>query len=465
MKRLMAALLLSLLAACNSNTGDDTAPVTTMALQLAAVSSSLASVSVAINEDGSGRYLVLPAASAVPSAADILAANSQPLPANTPTQLQVSGLTPDAGFVLYFLALDLAGNVQSEVQSLAFNSMPTVVARFAYVVNSNSNTASIFVLNQVTGAMEAAGSSDVCSGPTAIKVDPAMTFAYIACNDPDQLRSYSIAAGSGQLTATGYSAALSGNVALYLAMHPSNSYAYVVDNMAGAVSTVAINRTTGALSVVGEPLDLSNGILSLQSLAVEPSGHFAYVADSAGDKIHRLSIDPDSGALSLLGTESSWGTRPVATAIDPAGQFLFMTMGSSNQLAMYAINPLDGTLTFKEAQATGGAPEAVSVHPSGRFVYVANLTGGDISSFAIDAEAEALTSLGDNTPTALLPRAMVIDPSGRFLYSANQGTGDGHGFGSVHVIDRQTGALGPVSAVTAGLYPSGIDLVTDLPAP
>ena len=78
----------------------------------------------------------------------------------------------------------------------------------------------------------------------------------------------------------------------------------------------------------------------------------------------------------------------------------------------------------------------VAVHPSGKFVYVANRTGAFylVSAYIVNAATGALTSVA-GSPFAVDGVGITVDPSGRFAYVERPGVV------SVYAIDAVTGAL------------------------
>ncbi len=101
---------------------DVTAPITTAAPSVFGTADTATNLSVTINEAGTGYYLVQPAAAAAPTAAQVQAGTRFAMAANTATTQAVSGLTASTAYTIYFVAKDVAGNVQAGVQSVAFTT-------------------------------------------------------------------------------------------------------------------------------------------------------------------------------------------------------------------------------------------------------------------------------------------------------------------------------------------------------
>jgi 6-phosphogluconolactonase len=97
-------------------------------------------------------------------------------------------------------------------------------------------------------------------------------------------------------------------------------------------------------------------------------------------------LDPASGALSLL-SKTTGLPNPSYLTIDPGRRYLIAVSETDHYLGQpggavssYRINSSTGELTLINSQPTGGAnPCYVSVDPSGKWVFVANYSGGSVA--------------------------------------------------------------------------------------
>jgi len=187
-------------------------------------------------------------------------------------------------------------------------------------------------------------------------------------------------------------------------------------------------------------------------------GH-AYVANQNSSDVSAYNVDPTSGALTPVGTFTT-GLNPASVAADPSGHCLYVanSQDPSNLLSVFAINP-DGTLTPKPSIPANVFtsevfPASVTVNPTGKFAYVANMTG-NVSVFTVDASTCGMTRIsGSPFPAGTLPQSATVDPSGNFLYVTNLGDNDI----SAYRIDNVTGALAPLvgSPFAAGTGPTSL---------
>jgi len=193
---------------------------------------------------------------------------------------------------------------------------------------------------------------------------------------------------------------------------------------------------------------------------------FAFVSNEDSNNLNAYSIDGGTGALTqVTGSPFAGDTGPRGVAVDPSGKFLYMANESSNDISAYTINASSGALTpvpgspFAEGEEEENyGPRGVAVDPSGKFLYVANEVGNNVSAFSIDATSGALTQItGSPFAAETGPRGVAVDPSGKYVYVTNHGDDDV----SAYSITAATGALTPVpgSAFETGDTP--FDVVVD----
>src|SRR5262249_15304374 len=105
-----------------------------------------------------------------------------------------------------------------------------------------------------------------------------------------------------------------------------------------------------------------------------------------GRGIHIFQVDRMTGALKPAGTYDL-GTSPSCLAVNVAGTRLYSAnetdrVGESKEgtISSFAIDRTSGELKLLNTQKSGGAgPTYVSIHPSGKFLFVANYFGGSVA--------------------------------------------------------------------------------------
>ncbi|WP_437223531.1 lactonase family protein [Planctomicrobium sp. SH661] len=121
-----------------------------------------------------------------------------------------------------------------------------------------------------------------------------------------------------------------------------------------------------------------------------------------GEGIHIFQVDRKTGAFSLLGVHQL-GTSPSALVINAAGNRLYSANETdhvgekkSGTVTSYAINRQDGSLKALNSVESGGAgPTYVSLHPSGKYLLVANYFGGSVAVLPVleDGQLGPATSI------------------------------------------------------------------------
>ena len=169
-----------------------------------------------------------------------------------------------------------------------------------------------------------------------------------------------------------------------------------------------------------------------------------------GRGIHLFQVDRTTGALTASGVQEM-GTSPSCLVINAAGTRLYSSnetdrVGAHNEgtVSAFAINRTDGQLKLLNTVPAGGAgPTYVSLHPHGRFLFVANYFGGSVAVLPIlpDGSLGAASdikidagSLGPKKATHAPPGSFAIsghdrthahmiqaDPAGRFVLHVDLG--------------------------------------------
>jgi 6-phosphogluconolactonase (cycloisomerase 2 family) len=169
-----------------------------------------------------------------------------------------------------------------------------------------------------------------------------------------------------------------------------------------------------------------------------------------GRGIHVFRVDRETGSMTAVGVHES-GVSPSCLALDASGTHLYAAnetdrVGEDKQgtVSAFAVDRATGTLTPLNTVRSGGAgPTYVSLHPSGRFLLVANYFGGSVAVLPIleggklvepvDVKVDA-GEIGPRKATHAPPGSFAIsghdrthahmiqaDPSGQFLIHVDLG--------------------------------------------
>ena len=298
--------------------------------------------------------------------------------------------------------------------------------------------------------------------PVAIAVAPAYTplssrsdFVYVTDEISDGVSGYDADAGpsgSGELTLMTGSPFVSGESPVAAAMHPSNLFLYTANIASGGLSVFAVDPGNGELT---SGTGIASG--SFSDLLLDPSGRYAFgVLLDASNLVRSYSIDGTTGELTAVGSELALGAAPLHGDVHPTGRFLYVANRNSNSITSVQIAQTTGELAFVATTATGTGPQAVAVHPTGRWLYAPNLSSDDVSQFSVDAltgEPSPLSPAAVSSPTTGgNARDIAMHPTGEFLYVAN-GLNDEV---LLFTIDTVTGLLTGVAGTPTGDETRGV---------
>jgi 6-phosphogluconolactonase (cycloisomerase 2 family) len=109
-----------------------------------------------------------------------------------------------------------------------------------------------------------------------------------------------------------------------------------------------------------------------------------------GRGIHLFQVNRVTGAMKPAGLHEM-GTSPSCLALNAAGTRLYSTNETAHEgkdkegtVSAFSIDRADGHLTLRNTVGSGGTgPTYVSIHPSGRFMLVANYFAGSVAVLPI----------------------------------------------------------------------------------
>lgn len=149
-----------------------------------------------------------------------------------------------------------------------------------------------------------------------------------------------------------------------------------------------------------------------------------------GRGIHVFHVNRTTGAMTPAGIHTL-GTSPSCLTLNKAGTRLYSAnetdrVGEDKHgtVSAFSINRTDGTLNLLNTVGSGGAgPTFVSVHPSGRFLLVANYFGGSVAVLPIlgDGRLGPATDV-KNDAGNIGPTKATNAPPGSFAFSGHDRT-------------------------------------------
>jgi 6-phosphogluconolactonase len=127
-------------------------------------------------------------------------------------------------------------------------------------------------------------------------------------------------------------------------------------------------------------------------IAIHPTDNWLYVINELNSTITMVSPDPNTGrpsvgrTVSTLPEEFEGENYCADIRIHPSGRFLYGSNRGHNSIAIFELTP-EGTPVLIGHRATGGDwPRNFNIDPSGHFLFVANQRSGNLTVFEIDPE-------------------------------------------------------------------------------
>jgi 6-phosphogluconolactonase len=338
------------------------------------------------------------------------------------------------------------GSVSASTTLTVGAGTSTVFPRFSFVLNTDG-TIALGSVYPNTGQLRSNGSTSYgVTGGTAIALDPASKFAYVANGSPSNTVSAFTIGVDGTLTAVAGSPFATGTNPVALTVDPLGRFLYVTNRNADSISAYSINATTGALTPTPNSPFVGGGgggpnPENPVAVAVDPAGKFAFVAESGRAKIAVYTINQQTGDLvELSASPFATGNLPFGIVVNPAGTIVYVVNEGDSTVSAFTIDQTTGMLTQVSGSpfgVGGSLPNSIAMDPAGKFVYTSNSSSQSVSALAVNATNGTLTPVnGSPFGAGLLPGPVVVDPSGSYAYVVN-----GDSTIIAYGIDPVTGAL------------------------
>lgn len=207
--------------------------------------------------------------------------------------------------------------------------------------------------------------------------------------------------------------------------------------------------------------DLLQTIISKESpsfIAVSPNGNFLYSANRGSHEgkeewgsVTSFAIDPSTGKLSIVQNQFSYGDSPCHISVHPTGKFIFLSHYGSGNFVVLPVDEegkfgdpstniqLEGKGTIMPRQEK---PHTHSAVPSsdGKFVYVSDLGLDKILIYKFDPTSGIATPAPQpfiRTIPGAGPRHFTFRPKGEIAFSAEEISSSICSY----AVDKETGEL------------------------
>lgn len=145
----------------------------------------------------------------------------------------------------------------------------------------------------------------------------------------------------------------------HIAFHPSQPWAYVVNELDSTVTACTLDAGTGALQpfqIVSGLSDRYTGNNRASEIEVHPNGRTLYASNRGEDTIAVLVIDPDTGRVQLVQSMPCGGQTPRFFALTPDGRFMHVLNEDSDSIVTLAVDAQTGMLSATGQTLHCGSP-------------------------------------------------------------------------------------------------------------
>lgn len=307
----------------------------------------------------------------------------------------------------------------SQPESLAVDPL----GRFAFVANLESASISSYIVDDISGELVATSTVATGARPAAVEMDVAGRFLYVANEESHDLMVFGVGETDGALSLVDTWMLRPAPVDFVVVRSQRmrelrTRFLHVLNSGSGDVSAFTVDAVNGTPT---ETLPTSITGTEPVAIARHPRFGFVYAADRAGHTLGEFRVDALSGALTQVSSPEPVTGAAWAVTVEPSGRFLYLARRDVEDvddawLSTYAINPLDGTLTLVHDQAIATKPVALAVEPNGRFLYVAKHgTPHQIQAFALDTETGVPVVSALPAPAPGIS-TLSFHPNSRWLY-------------------------------------------------
>lgn len=325
----------------------------------------------------------------------------------------------------------------------------------------------IYVMNLEDGALSQPELVVEAQSPSFLALHPDGRHMY-SVNEVDQgaVTAYAIDPGSGKLTTLNRQPS-AGRGPTHIAIDHEGKNVLVANYGSGSVALLPVDPD-GKLQPPSS-VDQHQGRGADPSrqegphahcVTIAPDNRYVLSADLGLDKVFIYKLDP--AAHTIAPNDAAFApvaprSGPRHLAFHPSGRYVYVTneMACTVNAFRYdagggGLRPLQDISTLPADFVGEKSTAEITVHPSGKFLYVSNRgDANSIARFRIDPADGRLAFLGTTPTGGKTPRSFGIDPTGTFLIAANQ--------------DSDNVVLFRINASTGDLIQTGVDVKVSTP--
>jgi 6-phosphogluconolactonase len=278
--------------------------------------------------------------------------------------------------------------------------------------------------------------------PSYLTIHPSGKFLYSVnrgradvADNGGSVSAYGIDPVSGKLSGIGHRSSY-GDDPCHITIDNTGKYAFISNYNRGNLVVLQLFDD----GVIGSPSDakkyVGNSINTarqesphIHSATISPDNRFLYVADLGADKIYIYEFNADNGTLTPAKTPEvtvNRGSGPRHFTIHPNGKFAYLAEELTSTVCTFSLNKTTGALAVIEdtvrslPSGFAGNNTSADIHTdvNGNYLYVSNRGLNSLSIFSIAPNGKL--ALKDHQETGKTPRNFLVDPKGEFVFVASQ---------------------------------------------
>lgn len=220
----------------------------------------------------------------------------------------------------------------------------------------------------------------------SIRIDNTNRFVFVPHLGTDQVFQFIFDEKTGRLTANTppILQVKQGTGPRHIIVSADNRFVYLLSELVGTVTTLALDANTGTLKEVdsvsvlpadtklgpglprgaagapGAPQRNTDNDIWASDLHLTPNGRFLYAAERTSSTLAAFRVDDASGKLTYLGSTPT-EKQPRGFSIDPSGRYVVVSGELSDMIASYTIDPETGALKPAGRYPTGKGSNWVEI--------------------------------------------------------------------------------------------------------
>jgi 6-phosphogluconolactonase (cycloisomerase 2 family) len=231
-------------------------------------------------------------------------------------------------------------------------------------INPDGSLGALTDLVSLTGTPGPHRTEQSSPHPHDVPFDRSGRFVVVPDKGLDKVFVYRLDTGRGKLVANDAPFATSrpGAGPRHVDFHPSQPYAYVINELDSTITTYRFEPTSGelkGLQIITTLPPSFTGNNTTSEIAVAPSGRFVYGSNRGHDSIAIFAVDAGTGVLTPVDWEPTQGKTPRFFTLDPSGTYLYAANQDSDTIVCFRVDQSNGKLKSTGNVVKTGSPSSI----------------------------------------------------------------------------------------------------------